>query len=178
MRNGINAAGLSEMAHELRTHPDSGQAHYGVQVQWLSGTRAQVHTLPMVLGDQTLARDFHWTVDEPRQIGGSNHAPSPQEYLLSGFGACMMVAFLVGATVMQVQLERLEIEVRAHLDLRGFLDVGGEVPLQHIHYVVRVAGDATSEQWEHLRASAQAHSPNAMSLARGVPVDGRVEVLG
>ncbi len=175
MRNGINAAALSEMAHELREHPDCGQAQYGVQVQWLSGTRAQVSALPMVLGDQTLNRDFQWVVDEPRQIGGSNHAPSPQEYLLSGFGACMMVAFLVGATVMKIQVERLEIEVRTQLDLRGFLDLGGEVPLLRIDYLVRVAGDATPEQWEHLRETAQLHSPNAMSLARGVPVFGRVE---
>ena len=180
MRNGIPAAGLSELAHEIRQHPDQGLAHYGVRLQWLSGTRSQVSSLPMQLGDQRVQRDFAWTVDEPRQLGGSNHGPSPQEYLLSGFGSCLMVAFLVGASVRGIQLSELSVEVRSSLDLAGFLNArdGAPVPLQGIRYLIRVAGDGTSAQFEELRQQAQTHSPNAMSLAQGVPVQGSIEVGG
>jgi organic hydroperoxide reductase OsmC/OhrA len=120
MRNGIPAAALSEMTHEIAQHPDQGIAHYGVSLQWLSGTRSQVTALPMQIGDQQVNRDFQWLVDEPKQLGGSNHGPNPQEYLLSGFGSCLMVAFLVGASVMGIQLSTLQIEVRSTLDLAGF----------------------------------------------------------
>lgn len=176
MRNGIPAAGLSEMAHEIRDDPAQGIVRYGVSVRWLSGTRAQVQTLPAAIGSQRVQRDFSWLVDEPRQLGGSNHAPNPQELLLSGLGACLMVGFAVGATVMGIQLSTLEVEVRATLDLAGFLAVrpGAPVPMTGIEYLVRVAGDGTREQFEQLRLQAEAHSPNAMSLLRGVPIAGRL----
>lgn len=178
MRNGISAAGLSEFAHEVRHQPEQGQADYGVTVQWLSGTRAQVRTLPMILGDQSLNRDFRWLIDEPRQLGGSNHAPNPQEYLLSAVGSCLMVAYLAGASALGIQLSLLEIDVRSELDLAGFLgtEPGAPVQVKQITYIIRVAGDGTPEQFEALRRAAQAHSPNAMSLATGVAVEGTLIV--
>ena len=179
MRNGIPAAGLSELASEIKQQQDQGIATYGVSVKWLSGTRSQASALPMQVGDQTVNRDFTWLIDEPKQMGGSNQAPNPQEYLLSGFGSCMMVAYLVGASVMGIQLAQLEIEVRSEIDLGGFLGVNpaAPVPLKGIRYVVRVAGDGTPEQFERLRETAQAHSPNAMSLASGVAVSGTVQLI-
>ena len=176
MRNGIPAAGLSELAHEIRDNPAQGRASYGVSVRWLSGTRAQVSTLPMTLGAHRINRDFGWMIDEPRQLGGTNHAPNPQEFLLSGLGACIMVGFAVGATVMGIQLSTLEIEVRSTLDLAGFLDLrpGAPVPITGIEYTVRVSGDGTPEQYEALRQQAELHSPNAMSLLQGVPLVGRL----
>lgn len=178
MRNGIPAAGLSELAHEIRDDPKQGLASYGVAVRWLSGTRAQVSTLPMTIGAQRVNRDFGWTVDEPRQLGGANHAPNPQEYLLSGLGACLMVGFAVGATVMGIQLSTLEVEVRSTMDLAGFLAArdGAPVAMTGIEYTIRVDGDGSPEQFEQLRRQAEAHSPNAMSLARGVPLSGRIVV--
>jgi uncharacterized OsmC-like protein len=178
MRNGIPAAGLSELAHEIRDNPKQGIATYGVTVRWLSGTRAQVSTLPMAIGAHCVNRDFSWMIDEPRQLGGANHAPNPQEYLLSGLGACIMVGFAVGATVMGIQLSALEVEVRSTLDLAGFLDArkGAPVPMTGIEYTVRVDGDGTAEQYEQLRQRAEAHSPNAMSMLQGVPLSGRLSL--
>jgi uncharacterized OsmC-like protein len=178
MRNGISAAGLSELAHEIRDNPRQGIASYGVTVRWLSGTRAQASTLPMTIGAHRVNRDFGWLIDEPRQLGGSNHAPNPQEYLLSGLGACLMVGFAVGATVLGVQLSMLEVEVRSALDLAGFLAARADAPvaMSRIDYTIRVEGDGTPEQYERLRRQAEAHSPNAMSLAGGVPLAGRIEL--
>lgn len=179
MRNGIPAAGLSELAHEIRDNPKQGIATYGVNVRWLSGTRAQANALPMTVGAHRVNRDFSWMIDEPRQLGGANHAPNPQEYLLSGLGACIMVGFAVGATVMGIQLSTLEVEVRSTLDLAGFLDArsGAPVPMTAIEYTIRVDGDGTPEQYERLRQQAEAHSPNAMSLLHGVPLTGRLAVV-
>lgn len=179
MRNGIPAAGLSELVHEIRENPQQGIATYGVSVRWLSGTRAQVNTLPMTIGAHRVNRDFSWMVDEPRQLGGANHAPNPQEYVLSGLGACLMVGFAVGASVMGIQLATLEVEVRSRLDLAGFLAArdGAPVAMTGIEYAIRVCGDGTREQFEQLREQAQAHSPNAMSLLQGVPLAGRLELI-
>lgn len=179
MRNGITAAGLSELAHEIGQDARQGIATYGVTVRWLSGTRARVETLPMTVGAHRVNRDFSWLIDEPRQLGGTNHAPNPQEYLLSGVGACIMVGFAVGATVMGIQLASLEVEVRSRLDLAGFLAVRPDAPvaMSGIEYTIHVTGDGTAEQFERLRQQAESHSPNAMSMLKGVPLSGRL-VMG
>lgn len=179
MKNGISIAGLSEMAHEIRADPVQGMATYGVLVNWLSGTRASVSTLPMMIGAHRVQRDFCWTIDEPRQLGGSNHAPNPQEYLLSGLGSCLMVAFAVGASVLGIQLSQLQVTVQARLDLAGFLQVREDatVALQEIEFRIRVQGDGTLAQYEQLLQQAQAHSPNAMSLQNGVRLSGGLDLL-
>ena len=178
MKNGISIAALSEMSHEIEADPAQGQATYGVVVNWLSGTRANVSTMPMMIGAHRVQRDFHWTIDEPRQLGGSNHGPNPQEYLLSGLGSCLMVAFAVGASVLGIQLSLLEVSVQARLDLAGFLQVRPDamVQLQEITYRIRVKGDGSAEQYEQLLQQAQAHSPNAMSLKNGVRLSGTLEL--
>lgn len=179
MKNGISAAGLSEMAAEIKANPLQGRAQYGVVVAWQSGTRAVARALPMQVGEHRVNRDFTWAIDEPKQLGGSNHSPNPQEYLLSGLGACLMVGFAVGASVLGIQLSLLEVEVRSELDLAGFLSVreDARVALKEIRYTFRVSGDGTPEQFETLRRQAVAHSPNAMSLANGVPLEGTLVLV-
>lgn len=174
MRNGISVAGLSEFSNEVREHPEEGIAKYGVQLDWQSGTRSKVTALPMSVGPHTVSRDFTWEIDEPRQLLGCNHAPNPQEYLLSGVGACILVGFAVGASVMEVQLETLKVTVKGELNLGGFLDVNPEapIPFTELNYTIEVVGDGTDEQFEELRKAALSQSPNAMTIMKGADVKG------
>lgn len=176
MRNGISVAGLSEFVHEIQESPKEGMAAYGVELNWQSGTRSKVQTLPMTVGTHTVSRDFSWEIDEPRQLLGCNHAPNPQEYLLSGVGACILVGFAVGASVMEVQLESLKVTVRGELNLSGFLDLDPEAPVSfsELNYRIDVVGDGTPEQFEILRQTALKQSPNAMTIMNQVPVQGEL----
>lgn len=179
MRNGIPLAAVSELTAEIRRDPTEGQVRYRVGLDWQNGTRSLVRTLPMTFGRHQFNRDFGWTIDEPRQLGGGNHGPSPQEFLLAGIGACILVGFTVGASVLGIQLGTLRVEVECELDLAGFLGIGPDasVPLRAVRYRIDVAGDGTPAQFEELRQQAVRHSPNAMSLAHGVPLDGELRLL-
>ncbi|KAA3614418.1 MAG: OsmC family peroxiredoxin [Planctomycetota bacterium] len=178
MKNGISLSGLSEFVHEVKQDGKEAQASYGVQLDWQSGTRSQVTALAMQLGRHRLAREFQWTIDEPRPLLGQNHGPNPQEVLLSGLGGCLLVAYAVGASVLGIQLEKLQIQVRGNLDLRGFLGVEEQVPVafQEIEYQVHLAGDGSREQFEHLHRQVERQSPNRMSLAQGVPLRGHLTI--
>jgi uncharacterized OsmC-like protein len=182
MKNGISAAALSEFTEEIAADPKEGIASYRVVVRWQSGLKAQASALPMTIGGYHVNRDFSWEIDEPRQLGGANHAPNPQEYLLSGLAACLMVGFAVGATVKGIQLSKLHVEVSATVDLGGFLGarIDAPVPMTGVEYTICVEGDGTPEQYEELRRQAEAHSPNAMSLLKGVRLAGhlRIEATG
>jgi hypothetical protein len=48
------------------------------------------------------------------------------------------------------------------------------VALGCIRYTMTVAADAPDELLEELRAQAQAHSPNAMTLLQGVRIEGSI----
>jgi len=179
MRNAIPLSALSEFANELKENPEEGIAKYGVEVNWQSGTRALVSALPMEVGPHRVNRDFTWVIDEPRQLLGANQAPNPQEYMLSGMGACIMVGFVVGASIMEIQLEHLRVRVTGQLDLAGFLGVrdGAPIPFEEINYVIEVGGDGTHEQFEELRQKAVSHSPNAMTIANTVKINGSLNIL-
>ncbi|OPX55242.1 Uncharacterized OsmC-related protein [Oceanospirillum multiglobuliferum] len=174
MRNGISVTGLSEFVDEIKQNAEEGIAAYGVELNWQSGTRSKVKTLPMTIGTHRISRDFSWEIDEPRQLLGCNHAPNPQEYLLSGVGACIMVGFAVGASVMEIQLETLKVTVQGELNLAGFLNITPDVPVSftELKYCIEVAGNGTPEQFEQLRQTALKQSPNAMTIMNQVSVVG------
>ncbi|QEQ97391.1 OsmC family protein [Neptunomonas concharum] len=176
MRNGISVTGLSEFVNEIKSNPEEGIAKYGVQLDWQSGTRSKVTTLPMSIGPHTISRDFSWEIDEPRQLLGCNHAPNPQEYLLSGVGACILVGFAVGASVMEIQLESLKVSLKGELNLAGFLDIdpNAPIPFKEINYSIEVSGDGTPEQFEILRQTALSQSPNAMTIMKGADIKGEL----
>lgn len=176
MRNSLPTAALSEFVNEVAAAPEEAVMDYGVCLDWESGTRATASAKPMRVGPHRVSRSFSWKVDEPRQLMGLNHGPNPQELLLSGLGACLMVAFVAGATAEGIQLESLRIDLDATLDLRGFLGIGSNAPVgfPEIRYTLHVASDATPEQLASLQARAVSHSPNAQTILNPVALTGEL----
>ncbi|MFC3052138.1 OsmC family protein [Kordiimonas pumila] len=178
MRNNLSLSGLSEFANEVREAPEEAEISYGVNLTWETATRSAVKTKPMKVGPHKVSRSFSWKVDEPRQLLGANHGPNPQELMLSGLGACIMVAFVVGATAKGVQLDSLEVDVEGDLNLSGFLGLGGEGPMgfPKIRYTLKVMADAPKDLLEEIHLQAVAHSPNAMTIANPVSLEGTLNV--
>jgi uncharacterized OsmC-like protein len=176
MRNSLPTAALSEFVNEVTGAPEEAVMDYGVCLDWESGTRSTASAKPMRVGPHRVSRSFSWKVDEPRQLMGLNHGPNPQELLLSGLGACLMVAFVAGATAEGIQLESLRIDLDATLDLRGFLGIGSNAPVgfPEIRYTLHVTSDATPEQLAALQARAVAHSPNAQTILNPVALTGEM----
>ncbi len=177
MKNGLPVSALSEFVNEVKQLPEEGVASYGVRATWESATRFQARSETMRMGGRAVARDFTWKIDEPRQLLGTNHAPNPQELLLSGVAACISIAFMMGATARGVQIESLEIEFVGSLDLRGFMGVEGAkaTGFPDLSYVLRVVGDAPVEVLDEIHRAAVAHSPNAQTIMRATPITGRIE---
>jgi uncharacterized OsmC-like protein len=92
-------------------------------------------------------RDHVIKADEPEEILGSNEAPNPQELLMAALNACMTVGYVAGASKRGIRLDKLEIETKGTLDLRGFFDLDDAVAPGYpaLQYVVRIAGDGTPE---------------------------------
>lgn len=179
MRNGINVAALSEFAHEVRSASEEARVSYQVGLEWDNGTRSEAKAGTMRLGPHRIARSFSFPVDEPRQLTGLNTAPTPQELLLGGVAGCMAVGYVMGASMMGVRLESLEIEISGEIDLRGFmgLDDGTSVGFESVHYTVKVKGDGTPAQFEALHQRVSRGSPNRATLTTAIPLSSDLVVL-
>ena len=177
MLNNINISGLSEFANEVKDSPIEGKAKYGVELNWISGTRSVVKTKNMKLGEHKLVRDFQFEIDEPNQMLGINCAASPAEYLFGGLAGCMAVTFMAGATAMDISIDSLKLEIDGELDLQGFLgtDENSPVGFPEIKYIFHVKGNGTQEQYQKLMDRVAKHSPNFNTVKSEVKMIGELK---
>ena len=178
MLNGIDVNGLNGAKAAIRAEPAAGLARYGVALDWQGGTKIAARTLPMSVGGEAIPRDFTWTVDEPPQLLGQSSGPTPQEYLMSGVGACIMVGFVVHSALKEVRLRALRITMGGGLDLAGFLDLrpDAQVKMGGLTYDIEVDAEADEATLQEIARLAFEFSPNAMTAAQGVPVTGNLRI--
>lgn len=170
MLNNINIAGLSEYTNEVKADSIEAKASYGITLDWISGTKTKVSTKNMILGNHKIVRDFEFTIDEPTQLLGANHAPNPAEYMLGGLAGCMAVTFMAGATAMKIKISELKIEIDGELDLNGLLGINKEVTpgFPELKFIFHVKGDGTQEQYDTLIERVTKHSPNFNTIKNEV----------
>ena len=172
MKNNINISALSEFVNEVKETSEQAVINYGVNVDWISGTKTRATVQNAHLGDQKLTRSFSIEIDEPSQLLGINSNPTPQEYLMAGVAGCMSVTFVAGATAMGIILNSLRIEINGEIDLRCFLGIESTAPTGFKEFTCNfiVSGDGTEDQYEILRQKVIKHSPNYASIVKGVNI--------
>lgn len=75
---------------------------------------------------ETAIRDFTVISDEPAELGGTDKGPNPVEYVLGAFAACQEIVIKAYATVLNIDLKSVKVDVSGHLDLHGFLNLSEE----------------------------------------------------
>lgn len=61
-------------------------------------------------------RNFEVIVDEPENLGGTDVAPNPVEYLLASYAGCLNVVGHLVAKEKNIHLKGLEIEIKGNLN--------------------------------------------------------------
>lgn len=172
--NGINLNALSDARKAIEADRPKGIASYGLSMTWMGGVRMMAETTGMQIGDEKITRNFNWLIDEPHQLLGEAVAPTPQEYLMSGVGACIMVGFVVNAAVRGIELRSLKLRLSGSLDLAGFMNIGrdAQVKMHGITYEIDADCDADPIALQEVAQAAFDFSPNAMTVQNGIPVIG------
>ena len=168
--NGINVADVESLISKVSADPRNGKAGFCVATQWRGGTRTESSVSHWKLAGQAKRRSYTIHTDEPRELAGTDTQPNPQETLMAGLNACMMVGYSALCTLKGITLESIEIETEGELDLRGFLGLDSNVKpgYEELHYTVRIKGDGTPEQFREIHEIVQATSPNFSNLASPV----------
>jgi len=89
---------------------------------------------------------------------------------MAAFNSCMVVGYVANAALQGIEVESLSIESEGDLDLRGFLGLDSKVKpgYDQIHYVLRIKGSGTPEQFQQLHETVIATSPNRWNIANPI----------
>ncbi|GKS11232.1 peroxiredoxin [Paenibacillus chitinolyticus] len=95
------------------------------------------------------SRNFEFTIDEPKSLGGTDTGMNPVEALLGSLGACQSIVARVYAKKFNINLEDFRVEVEGDLDLDGFFKKADVRPgYSDIRYTFYIKTDAPRERVE------------------------------
>ncbi|MGX4585344.1 OsmC family protein [Paenibacillus chitinolyticus] len=95
------------------------------------------------------SRNFEFTIDEPKSLGGTDTGMNPVEVLLGSLGACQSIVARVYAKKFNINLEDFRVEVEGDLDLDGFFKKADVRPgYSDIRYTFYIKTDAPRERVE------------------------------
>lgn len=176
--NGINTPALFEVMDAVKADPAKGLVKFHVSTGWTGQTSSRTTVESYRLGGQDIPRKFAINIDEPHELLGTNAYANPQEYLMAAFNACMLVGYVVGASVNNIRLHKVEIETEGELDLRGFLGLDSTVKPGYdtITYTVRIKGDGTAEQFQEIHDTVIKTSPNRFNIANPIHLEAHLVV--
>lgn len=176
--NGIDTDALRQAIATVTQDPSHGQTRWSVASHWCGGTRSEARVTGVMLGGQTIPREFTIGVDEPLELFGTNRFANPQEHLLAALNACMIVGYAALCALEGITLEELRITTAGDIDLRGFMGIDPTVKPGYgeLAYTVHIKGDGTAEQFAEIHRRVMATSPNYFNLATSIPLRSRLVV--
>lgn len=163
--NDVDVRTLHALVEKYQSDPAAGHSSWSARVQWIGGFRAeaQVRELPPV------------RADEPIWLAGTDTGPNAVEHLLGALGQCLAVGYAANATVRNIRIDALEINLRGEIDLPVFLGLtGGNAGYDRITVEVHLDADAPKEQLEDLHRHVLATSPVGNTLVNPVQIEARL----
>lgn len=95
------------------------------------------------------SRNFEITVDEPKNLGGTDTAMNPVELVLCALGACQSIVARAYAPKFKIKLEEFWVEVEGDLDTDGFMNKSDvRRGYSDIRYNIHIKSNASPEQVE------------------------------
>jgi putative redox protein len=126
-------------------------------------------------------RDFPaFYIDEPPELGGQDSAANPVELVLAALGTCQEIMYSAYASVMDIKLDGVEVDVRGYLDTQGLLGMDESVPagFKRIVFETRISSDASDEQLTQLINTVENHCPVLDILSSAQNISGTASVNG
>lgn len=111
-KNEILKNSLLNLIKGIQENPENANVTFRAKSKLEEGFLADVQT-----------RDFNFVSDEPTDLGGTDQGPNPVEYVLGAFAACQEIVIKAYATVLDIDLQSVSVEVDGQLDLHGFLNL-------------------------------------------------------
>jgi uncharacterized OsmC-like protein len=134
-----------------------------------------------VSGLETVSRvrDFEFTMDEPKNLGGTDQGMNPVEALLSAVGGCKVIVAQSFARAKKIKLNSIKITVDGELDTDGFTGKNPEakVGLTDLDTYYQIDADNTKEEIEDFVDFIEATCPVIDTIANKPNMKKQIEIL-
>ena len=119
---------------------------------------------------------FTVQLDEPKELGGADTGPNPVEAVLAALGSCQAIVYRAYANALGLEIDRVEVDARGHLDVRGFLNLA-PVPagFERVTFTTRVVSPEPAEKIAALEKLVAERCPVLDILRTAIPVTGELE---
>jgi uncharacterized OsmC-like protein len=177
--NGFDLGQERENMETMRRQPEAGAITIRTRHRWQNGAEIEGASDGIELADGKLERGHHhFHTDFPREMGGRDSGPAPGETLLAALAGCIGSAYAASAAAQGVEIDEMEVDIDADVDLRGSYGIGS-IPARPsgIAVTLRIRSDAERSDLEALGEASKRHSPVADSLLHAVALRVRVEQM-
>jgi uncharacterized OsmC-like protein len=173
-RHGVDTPTLLATLGAVEQQPELAQFQFRARNRWISGThsRSVINEHTGAGGPQSRATDFTADADHTAALCGTDHGPTPVEYLLHALASCITAGIANIAAVRGVTLYEVESVVEGDIDLLGLLGLSDTVRngYQGIRASFKIRGDGPPEKLRAIVEQSRARSAVFDVLTNGVPV--------
>lgn len=161
---------MMKIINGIQENPNSSHVFFKAATQWEEDVRcsAQVRDFPPM------------TIDEPPVLGGQDAGQNPVELVLVALGTCQEIMYSAYASVMDIPLDSVKVNVKGNLDLKGMFGLDAEVPagFTDITFQTSIESNADNATLLKLVEAAETNCPVLDILTRQIPVEGNVSING
>ncbi len=179
-RNGVDTATLFATLDAVRQAPAAAQFQFRAHNEWINGThnRSSIGDYFGVGEEREHAQTFVFDADHPAVLVGSDHGPTPVEFLLHALASCLTAGLANIAAARKITLTEVSSTVSGDIDLNGILGLDAAVRngYQQIKVRFTIKGDAPADVLRELVEQSRSRSAVFDVLTNGVPVAIDVEV--
>lgn len=163
-------AAVMKSIEAIQANPMLSTVLYKASTQWQEDVRCSA-----------TVRDFApMIIDEPPELAGKNAGPSPVELILIALGTCQEIVYSAYASVMDIELKSVKVDVKGKLDLKGLFGLDKSVPAGYksISFETYIESSADEESIRALIETVEAHCPVMDILARPMSISGVAKLNG
>ncbi len=173
--NGVDVPTLFATINAVRQQPELARFQFRVSNRWVSGTNSQtrIESFAGAGAEHVHKTVFQYDADHPQVLVGSDHGPSPAEFLLLALASCLMAGIGNVAAARGIKLTEVESTVTGNMDLRGILGLSDKVRngYENIRVEFKIKGDAPPEKLREIVEQSRARSAVFDVVTKGVPVE-------
>lgn len=174
--NGFNTTQLGGLIGMLKDNPDAGNVTFRCETHWQEGARAFHHFSGYNIDGQPVheeERKFVVLSDEPTEFGVSDAAPAPAEQLLGAVAGCVAATTNAFASLNDVELTSLKVEVKGILNLQGMFVLRDDVPIgfKNITVNITIAGGAPDSKLNEMAESGFKFSPMRNTVSQSTSAE-------
>lgn len=116
----------------------------------------------------------HWKfkVDIGTSEGGNDEGPGPGILERGALGSCLAIGYSQRAAILEVPIDKIEVDVESDFDVRGMLYIDDRPPgFEALRYKVYIESPAPKEEIMQVINDTDTHSPVLDDFRRAIPVE-------